>query len=191
MFYIVYETTNNANGKKYRGVHKTDNLNDGYIGSGKVMLQAVKKYGKSQFSRVILEFCDSFEHALERERVLVDATWVADRTNYNAKIGGLGSVGMVPWNKGAKGAQEAWNKGVEMGPMSDEGKQQRSQTVKEYWANNPHPRKGQSSWNAGKEMGPAHNKGKVDEKYPCPHCGKQVNKGNLRRWHLDNCRLKA
>jgi hypothetical protein len=35
--YILYETTNNINGMKYRGIHSTDNLQDGYLGSGRLL----------------------------------------------------------------------------------------------------------------------------------------------------------
>lgn len=40
--FIVYETTNLVNGRKYRGAHK-GNVNDGYLGSGKILNQAIQK----------------------------------------------------------------------------------------------------------------------------------------------------
>lgn len=44
--YTVYKTTNIINGKYYIGVHKTTNPNDSYLGSGKAIKEAIKKYGK-------------------------------------------------------------------------------------------------------------------------------------------------
>jgi hypothetical protein len=45
-----------VNAKIYVGVHKTSNLNDGYMGSGKIIRSAMEKHGISNFSKDILEF---------------------------------------------------------------------------------------------------------------------------------------
>ena len=88
VFFFLYETTNLINGKKYRGIHKTDNLNDGYIGSGFALKLSVKKHGKQNFKREILEFCSSYNELLEKEKIYVDEKWVNDNSNYNIKTGG-------------------------------------------------------------------------------------------------------
>ena len=71
-YYFIYETTNNINGKKYIGQHETDNLDDGYIGSGSAFKEAVKKYGKKNFTRVILQYAYSTEELNELEAYYVD-----------------------------------------------------------------------------------------------------------------------
>lgn len=57
MTYIVYITTNLKNGKQYVGDHSTNNINDGYLGSGTALKSALKKYGRKNFKREILEQC--------------------------------------------------------------------------------------------------------------------------------------
>lgn len=53
---FIYKTTSTLDGKYYVGMHSTNNLNDGYIGSGKKLWYYVKRYGKESFKFEILEF---------------------------------------------------------------------------------------------------------------------------------------
>lgn len=54
ILYTVYRTTNLLNGMFYIGVHKTTNPNDSYLGSGKRLRYAIKKYGVEAFEKEIL-----------------------------------------------------------------------------------------------------------------------------------------
>ena len=50
----VYLVTNNINGKKYIGSSRKDTIDFNYYGSGKRIKNAIKKYGKENFTREIL-----------------------------------------------------------------------------------------------------------------------------------------
>ena len=90
MYYIIYETTNKINGRKYRGAHVCESLDDNYIGSGKLLVKAIAKYGFENFERKILCECNSVDEMYEKESLFVNSDWVSDPTTYNLKIGGEG-----------------------------------------------------------------------------------------------------
>ena len=90
MYHIVYLTTNLVNKKIYIGKQSTWNLNDGYLGSGKRLHLAISKYGKENFSRQILYYCLSKEHAAETERLIVDQWFISRKDTYNLQLGGHG-----------------------------------------------------------------------------------------------------
>jgi group I intron endonuclease len=90
MHYIIYKTTNKLSGKYYIGCHQTDNLNDGYIGSGKYLKHAIKKYGIENFKFEILHIVLTKQDMFQLERELVNDALVKDPQSYNLKIGGSG-----------------------------------------------------------------------------------------------------
>lgn len=111
MNYLIYKTTNLLNNKYYIGCHQTDNLNDGYLGSGKHLKYAIKKYGKNNFKFEIMYSLSSKEEMFELERSIVNEDLINNPLTYNLKIGGSGgNPGIVGAFKGKKHSDETKEK---------------------------------------------------------------------------------
>jgi len=90
MYGFVYLTTNTINEKRYVGLcsHEKPILTDGnlYLGSGKILRSAIKKYGKDSFTRSILQVCNSREELHNAE-----IEWISNiGPEYNIDPGGFG-----------------------------------------------------------------------------------------------------
>lgn len=90
MYYLIYQITNKLNGKIYIGQHKTENKDDGYMGSGVLIRLDEEKYGLENFEKTILFECSSFEEMNQKERELVNEEFVKRDDTYNLAIGGQG-----------------------------------------------------------------------------------------------------
>jgi len=71
-------------------MHSTDDLSDGYMGSGKALKFSIKRYGKENHKVEILEMVESRELLAERERQIVTINKVRNGNCMNLKIGGIG-----------------------------------------------------------------------------------------------------
>lgn len=91
--YYVYITENLINHKKYIGKRQFsgDIQTDKYLGSGKALLNAIKKYGAQNFEKKILEECESYKECGEREKYWIEFfDAVNDDAYYNIASGGDG-----------------------------------------------------------------------------------------------------
>ena len=88
MKYIIYKVTNNINKRYYIGQHRTKNINDNYMGSGKIVKEAIKKYGKENFTKEILYVFDNFEEMNNKEREIVTEEFINKSETYNIELGG-------------------------------------------------------------------------------------------------------
>ncbi|USL86122.1 GIY-YIG nuclease family protein [Enterobacter phage fGh-Ecl04] len=89
MHYLIYKITNLTNGTVYVGAHKTSNMNDGYMGSGKRIKRAIAKHGINNFTKEILYELSSVEEMYEKEAEIVTEEFLKGNV-YNLKIGGEG-----------------------------------------------------------------------------------------------------
>jgi hypothetical protein len=89
-YHFIYKTTNLINNKFYVGMHSTDNLGDGYFGSGKIINYSVDKHGVENHKVEILEFLSSRAELKKREAEIVNEGLLADPLNMNLKFGGDG-----------------------------------------------------------------------------------------------------
>jgi hypothetical protein len=72
-------------------MHKTNNLEDGYMGSGKLIKQAIRKYGAENFIKEILHIFDNEIDMKNKEKELV----VINEISYNLCDGGYGGFGYI------------------------------------------------------------------------------------------------
>ncbi len=110
--YYIYRITNNINGKTYIGQHKYKYFSDGYMGSGKILKQAQKKYGVENFTKEILVFnISERKHAdlLEKTFIASERKKVGIKNCYNITDGGEGHSG--PFSEEHKKKLSEVNKG--------------------------------------------------------------------------------
>jgi hypothetical protein len=118
MFYTIYKITNLINNKYYIGKHQTKNLDDGYMGSGKVLKYAIQKYGIENFKKEILHIFDNEVEMNAKEKELV----VVSESTYNLNEGGKGGFSYINRNN------------LKL-PLSENSKQKISNTLREHWQN--------------------------------------------------------
>ena len=89
-FHYIYQITR-QDGKYYIGLHSTDNLDDGYFGSGQLLWKSIKKHGKEAHTKEILEFLPTRAELKVRERELVNEDTLKDPRCFNLALGGAGA----------------------------------------------------------------------------------------------------
>ena len=139
-FYYIYKITNLINQKIYIGAHSTNDINDGYMGSGKGIKCAISKYGIANFQKEILEYFDNVDSMFLKEKEIVNEQFVKNKNTYNDVVGG---------NKPPVGRR----KGI---PASEETKQKirearaKQITTDETRRKMSESRKGEKHWTYGK-----------------------------------------
>lgn len=84
-------------------MHSTNVLEDGYLGSGRLLARSITKHGTSNHVRDVLEFCSSREDLKLRESSVVSRDLLADPKCMNLTVGGEGG----PTRLGAQHSEEA------------------------------------------------------------------------------------
>ena len=94
-------------------MHSTDNLNDGYQGSGKKLWHSINKYGRENHQVEILEFLPTRKDLKQREFEIINEELINDPMCMNLQLGGGGGfVNENHYNKFAEGRKEGYKKGL-------------------------------------------------------------------------------
>ena len=88
--YLIYKITCSINNKIYIGKHKTDNIDDDYMGSGSLLKHEQDLFGLDKFKKEILFECKSEEEMNAKEAEIVNEDFIARDDVYNIKLGGDG-----------------------------------------------------------------------------------------------------
>jgi len=118
-FVYIYKITNSINSKEYIGQHFTNDLNDNYFGSGVAIKRAVKKHGKSNFKKEILEICiPCFNHSNLKEVFYINKFNTLTPNGYNLSIGGKSTKGFKFSDKSRLKLSDSRKKAIDNGTIS-------------------------------------------------------------------------
>lgn len=91
-YHFLYKTTCNVTKKYYIGIHSTNELDDGYLGSGKILKNSIKKHGLENHNRIIIKFCSSREELVKYEKDIVNKNEITNELCMNIMVGGTGGT---------------------------------------------------------------------------------------------------
>lgn len=177
----IYLIKNQLNNKIYIGKHHTDNLDDGYMGSGKLIKLAKNKYGVKNFTKEYLAFCDTEDKLNWFEKFYIKKYNAQNpEIGYNLTEGGDGITGLFGIKNPMYGVHRYGKDAPFYGKhFSDEAKQKQRET-----------HKGKETWMKGK-----HHTEEAKEKLKKPKPKfkwltptgeiKIMDMTNVHRWHPD------
>jgi group I intron endonuclease len=182
----IYKITNTINNKIYIGLStKSVEKSTNYLGSGEIQSRAIKKYGKENFIKEILEDGISCMQILsEREIYWINEYNSTDHSiGYNITKGGEGF--RSNHTQEAKDKIRKFYKGKSyeelFGDMAEAEKLKRkkvTRTPEQYKV-------------SAKKMGiTQQGVPKPFKTVECPHCFKKGKENIIYRWHFDNCKNK-
>ena len=193
-YYYIYITTDLTNSNQYVGFHSTDNLEDNYMGSGRMINEAILEKGVDNFSNEILEFC-TLSNWKKRETFWIKEKNTKYPNGYNLTNGGEGVIGMEPWNKGLKNCyseetKKKWSQFRKGRRLTPEAKKKLSDFNKgkivsiktkhkqsEAHKGSKNPMFGKPAWDSINNI-----------RKTCEFCGVETNVGNYGRWHGQKCK---
>jgi group I intron endonuclease len=199
-YHFIYKTTNLLSGRYYIGMHSTDNLEDGYLGSGTNLKRSLNKHGKNIHVLEILEFCKSREELKSREKEIVNLNEIAKKECMNLIVGGVGTgrlgttmsessrkkISMSNSNPSEE-TRKKMSKSQTGKILSDETKQKMSKSKMGHVGYTKGMKFSKETRDKLSEM----RRGKKQKIIKCPHCGKYGGNATMPRWHFDNCKLKG
>lgn len=185
MKFVIYRITNTINKKYYIGMHQTKNIDDGYMGSGKLLKLAFSKYGIENFSKEILFIFDNKEDMISKEKELITENFCADTMTYNLAPGGQGGSLRkgIPHSDKTKKLYSIQRIGNKSGQgnrgriLSQEHKNKISKSSKGRVFSEEHSKKLSEA-----------NRRRIVTKIQCEHCEMIISGGNYKRWHGNNCK---
>lgn len=196
LYHFVYKTTH-PNGRYYIGRHSTENINDGYLGSG-VWVNGIKN--KSVLAREILLFADNSTDLKILEETKINEHW-DDPLCMNRGRGANGWTSEESHNENMKRIQAGTHNFLG-GDIPRENQKRRVENGSHQWLGKQNPvharlENGTHEWlsEQHKKLTSQRNKQRLESgthhllnTTQCPHCGKSGQMTAMKRWHFDNCK---
>lgn len=113
--HFIYKTTCLLTNKYYIGMHSAKKLDDGYMGSGKLLHHSIKKHGSQSHKREVLFYAVDKTELADLERAIVTLDLLNDPLCMNLRLGGVGGFSLECYTTRAKLNQDPeWSKRVKL-----------------------------------------------------------------------------